>query len=1076
MTPSGPLSIGLLGNAAEVVPELLRRGAPIDIVTDQTSAHDPLSYLPIGIAFEDMKKMADKDPVYFTEQAQLSMARHVEAMVGFMDAGAEVFDYGNSIRDEARKAGYDRAFDFPGFVPAYIRPQFEEGLGPFRWAALSGDPKDIAATDKAILELFPDNEHLKRWITLAGEKVAFEGLPARICWLGYGERHKAGLKFNEMVASGELSAPIVIGRDHLDSGSVASPYRETEAMADGSDAIADWPLLNALVNTASGASWVSIHHGGGVGHGPLHSRRSGDRRRRHRTGRREAGPGADQRPGHGRHPACRRRLRARHRGRRGTRSAHPHAGTLVSFDGLWGSILDVGRDAASGGYRRFAWTTADLTLREWFTGEAQQRGMTVEEDRNGNLWAWWLPAGVTGDPRGAFVTGSHLDSVPDGGAFDGPLGIVSAFAAIDLLRADGVEPRVPVAVVAFSDEEGARFGVACVGSQLSTGALTPERALGLRDGDGTTLADALTKAGRNPAHVGADPNLVDRVGVYVELHVEQGRALDLVDKPIAVASAIWPHGRWLFRFCGEANHAGATRLVDRRDPMLTFATSVHDARARAAGHDAVATFGKVRVTPNGANAIPSAVEAWLDARAPDEATLSAARRADHRRRRRQRRRRPHIGHRRRRINLARRAFPRRAAGLDSAGTGRRIRRGAGTADRRRTRRRDPVRQGAHRNVVRPQPDRRLALPRRVRRDRRLPAGRPGAGVSHAGLGVMTTSRWWCEHAWLGGDAVADAVTVTVTDGVITALQPDSPRTGTTLRGLVIPGLANAHSHAFHRALRSRTQRDRGSFWTWRKLMYAAAGRLTPDLYRELARAVYAEMALAGITAVGEFHYLHHDTGGRPYSDPNAMGHALIDAAREAGIRLTLLDTCYLSSGVDGAPLGDGPQQRFGDGDGHAWAERVESLKAPDGVLVGAAIHSVRAVPVTEMAPVVDWAARHGAPLHIHSSEQTAEVDQCLAVHGCTPTALMRDNGVLGARTTAVHATHLTERDIDDLRSTATGVCFCPTTERDLGDGVGTRTGVDRRVGSVQPGLGQPCRHRPVRGGPRRRTRRTAVPS
>jgi formiminoglutamate deiminase len=303
---------------------------------------------------------------------------------------------------------------------------------------------------------------------------------------------------------------------------------------------------------------------------------------------------------------------------------------------------------------------------------------------------------------------------------------------------------------------------------------------------------------------------------------------------------------------------------------------------------------------------------------------------------------------------------------------------------------------------------------------------------------MTENRqtWWCEHAWLGGDTVADAVRVTVDGGVITALQPDSPRAGTTLRGLVIPGLANAHSHAFHRALRSRTQRDRGSFWTWRKLMYEAAGRLTPDTYRELARAVYAEMALAGITVVGEFHYLHHDTGGRPYSDPNAVGNALIEAAREAGIRMTLLDTCYLSSGVDGAPLGDGPQQRFGDGDGHAWAERVESLKTPDGVLVGAAIHSVRAVPVADMAPVVDWAARHGAPLHIHSSEQTAEVDQCLAVHGCTPTALMRDNGVLGDRTTAVHATHLTERDIDDMRSTATGVCFCPTTERDLGDGVG----------------------------------------
>jgi urocanate hydratase len=262
-----PLSIGVVGNAAEVFPALLERNAPIDIVTDQTSAHDPLSYLPIGVALEDMKKLSEKDPAYFTEQAQASMAKHVAAMVGFLDKGAEVFDYGNSIRDEARKAGYDRAFDFPGFVPAYIRPQFEEGLGPFRWAALSGDPGDIAATDKAILELFPDNDHLRRWITMAGERVEFEGLPARICWLGYGERHRAGLKFNDMVASGELSAPIVIGRDHLDSGSVASPYRETEAMLDGSDAIADWPLLNALVNTASGASWVSIHHGGGVGMG-----------------------------------------------------------------------------------------------------------------------------------------------------------------------------------------------------------------------------------------------------------------------------------------------------------------------------------------------------------------------------------------------------------------------------------------------------------------------------------------------------------------------------------------------------------------------------------------------------------------------------------------------------------------------------------------------------------------------------------------------------------------------------------------------------------------------------------------
>jgi len=262
-----PLSIGVLGNAAEMVPALLAADAPIDIVTDQTSAHDPLWYLPIGVAFEDWAELREKDPAGLTTRAQHAMAVHVEAMVGFQDKGAEVFDYGNSIRDEARKAGYDRAFAFPGFVPAYIRPLFCEGKGPFRWAALSGDPADIAATDRAILELFPDDERLRKWITMAGERVHFQGLPARICWLGYGERHLAGLKFNEMVASGELKAPIVIGRDHLDCGSVASPYRETEAMLDGSDAIADWALLNALVNTASGATWVSIHHGGGVGMG-----------------------------------------------------------------------------------------------------------------------------------------------------------------------------------------------------------------------------------------------------------------------------------------------------------------------------------------------------------------------------------------------------------------------------------------------------------------------------------------------------------------------------------------------------------------------------------------------------------------------------------------------------------------------------------------------------------------------------------------------------------------------------------------------------------------------------------------
>jgi urocanate hydratase len=261
------LSVGLMGNCADVLPELLRRGVEVDVVTDQTSAHDPLSYLPTGVALEDWHEYAAAKPDEFTDRARASMARHVEAMVGFQDAGAEVFDYGNSIRDEARQGGYEQAFAFPGFVPAYIRPLFCEGKGPFRWAALSGDPADIAATDRAVLDLFPDDDHLHRWIAAARERVAFQGLPARICWLGYGERDRAGLRFNEMVASGELSAPVVIGRDHLDCGSVASPYRETEAMLDGSDAIADWPLLNALTSASSGATWVSIHHGGGVGIG-----------------------------------------------------------------------------------------------------------------------------------------------------------------------------------------------------------------------------------------------------------------------------------------------------------------------------------------------------------------------------------------------------------------------------------------------------------------------------------------------------------------------------------------------------------------------------------------------------------------------------------------------------------------------------------------------------------------------------------------------------------------------------------------------------------------------------------------
>ncbi len=261
------LSVGLVGNAAEVLPELLDRRLPADVVTDQTSAHDPLSYLPVGVDVDSWRAEAAQDAEKFTRRARESMARHVEAMVGFADRGAEVFDYGNSIRDEARTAGYDRAFDFPGFVKAYLRPLFCEGRGPFRWVALSGDPADIAVTDRALMELFPDHADLHRWLRAAAEHVEFQGLPARICWLGYGERAQAGLLFNRLVAEGRVSAPIVIGRDHLDSGSVASPYRETEGMLDGTDAVADWPLLNALVNASSGATWVSIHQGGGVGMG-----------------------------------------------------------------------------------------------------------------------------------------------------------------------------------------------------------------------------------------------------------------------------------------------------------------------------------------------------------------------------------------------------------------------------------------------------------------------------------------------------------------------------------------------------------------------------------------------------------------------------------------------------------------------------------------------------------------------------------------------------------------------------------------------------------------------------------------
>ncbi len=263
-----PLSIGLLGNAAAVLPELVRRGVTPDVLTDQTSAHDPLNgYVPHQVAYEEALRLRASDPERYTKLSFEAMAVHVRAMLDLQRAGAVTFDYGNNLRGAAKEAGVTNAFDIPGFVPEFIRPLFCEGSGPFRWCALSGDPADIAATDRVILELFPENEHLRRWITLAGEKVKFQGLPCRICWLSYGERAKAGLAFNELVRSGKVSAPIVIGRDHLDCGSVASPNRETEGMKDGSDAIADWPILNALANTACGASWVSVHHGGGVGIG-----------------------------------------------------------------------------------------------------------------------------------------------------------------------------------------------------------------------------------------------------------------------------------------------------------------------------------------------------------------------------------------------------------------------------------------------------------------------------------------------------------------------------------------------------------------------------------------------------------------------------------------------------------------------------------------------------------------------------------------------------------------------------------------------------------------------------------------
>ncbi|MBN0045990.1 formimidoylglutamate deiminase [Streptomyces actuosus] len=308
---------------------------------------------------------------------------------------------------------------------------------------------------------------------------------------------------------------------------------------------------------------------------------------------------------------------------------------------------------------------------------------------------------------------------------------------------------------------------------------------------------------------------------------------------------------------------------------------------------------------------------------------------------------------------------------------------------------------------------------------------------------MTNGTYWLEHAWLG-TRVEPGVVVDTADGRITAVRAGvgtPPPGAQVLRGLTLPGLADAHSHAFHRALRGSVQVGSGTFWTWREVMYSVADRLTPDSYHALARAVYAEMALAGITAVGEFHYVHHTPGGTPYADPNAMGEALIDAAAEAGIRITLLDTCYLSSGFGAAP--DAHQRRFSDGSAQAWAERTALLAAREHARVGAAIHSVRAVPADQLATVAEWAAERRAPLHVHLSEQTAENDACRQAHGCTPTRLLADHGVLGPRTTGVHNTHLTDEDIALLGGSGTGTCMCPTTERDLADGIGPAPALQR---------------------------------
>ena len=493
----------------------------------------------------------------------------------------------------------------------------------------------------------------------------------------------------------------------------------------------------------------------------------------------------------------------------------------MTFADLWRELEPLGRDPQTGGYRRYSWTEADAQCRAWFTAQAERRGLTVEPDRNGNLWAWW------GQKRtGAIATGSHLDSVPDGGGFDGALGVVSALAAVDLLKEKNFYPERSVVLVTFTEEEGGRFGVPCLGSRLMTGVMDPERARALADGQGVTLAEAMAAAGFDPARIGPDEQRLSGLAAFVELHVEQGRALAPLGAPVGIARSIWPHDRWRLVFTGRPDHAGTTRLADRHDPMLPYASTVLAARQAAAALGSLATFGKVIAEPGGTNGISSSVTAWLDARAPDEAILAATiatirsaaekfstehnvtltvRQESHT---------PLV-----RFDLAlsnRLATTLANPALTSAhqpppDSPRPA--GARAANRRRPRRRLPRRQGAVGHAVRAQPDRRLALARRARRTGGLRGrGARARGRARGPGGPPVTRRWLAELAWLPGQGVCYDVLIEASGDRFTSVTPDAPSIPSDaehLSGLTLPGFANAHSHAFHRALRASTQADGG---------------------------------------------------------------------------------------------------------------------------------------------------------------------------------------------------------------------------------------------------------------------------